>query len=104
MRRKGVYTTVFGACLMPQHDDFGDPQAPQREAALFYGLFLRGYPASEIRRDIEIPQDVVEKVLNNHAYEENLRKAMRRTWLYRKQVLQIFDQLVLNEKTRSRLQ
>ena len=25
-------------------DEF-DPQAPQREAALFYGLFLRGHPA-----------------------------------------------------------
>lgn len=89
---------------MQRHDDFGDPQAPQREAALFYGLFLRGCSAAEIRRDIEIPSDVVEKVLNNHAYEENLRKAMHRTWLYRKQVLRIFDELVLNEKTRSRLQ
>ena len=28
---------------------------PQREAAFFYGLFLRGHSAEELRRDIEVP-------------------------------------------------
>ena len=28
-----------------------DPLAPQREAAIFYGLFLRGHPAEDLRRD-----------------------------------------------------
>ena len=38
-----------------QHDfDF-----PQREAAFFYGLFLRGHSAEELRRDIEVPQAVL---------------------------------------------
>jgi len=28
-----------------------DPLAPQREAALFYGLFLRGHSADALRRE-----------------------------------------------------
>ena len=53
-----------------------------REAALFYGLFLRGQSVDSIRRDIDIPKAVVKKVLRTQAYEENLRKAMRRTYVY----------------------
>ena len=38
-----------------QHDfDF-----PRREAACFYGLFLRGHSAEELRRDIEVPPAVL---------------------------------------------
>ena len=29
---------------------------PQREAAFFYGLFLRGHSPEQLRRDIEVPQ------------------------------------------------
>jgi hypothetical protein len=88
---------------MMLQDDF-DPQAPMREAALFYGLFLRGQSVDSIRRDIDIPKAVVKKVLRTQAYEANLRKAMRRTYVYRQEVLRIFNELVLNEKNRSRLQ
>ena len=39
--------------------ELGDPAPeldfPQREAAFFYGLFLRGHSAEELRRDIEVP-------------------------------------------------
>ena len=86
------------------HQDEFDPQAPMREAALFYGLFLRGQSVDSIRRDIDIPKAVVKKVLKTRANEENLRKAMRRTYVYRQEVLRIFNELVLNEKNRNRLQ
>ena len=33
-----------------------DPLAPQREAAVFYGLFLRGHAADDLRRDIDVPR------------------------------------------------
>src|SRR6201999_3934373 len=34
---------------------------PQREAAFFYGLFLRGHSPDQLRRDIEVPQAVLLK-------------------------------------------
>lgn len=81
-----------------------DPQAPQREAAMFYGLFLRGHSAESLRKDIDVPRELLEKYLGTPAHEEGLKKAIRRTYIYRKQVLRIFDELVTNEKTRARLQ
>lgn len=84
-------------------EDF-DPQAPQREAAMFYGLFLRGHSAEDLRRDIDIPRQLLEKYLNTPAHEEGLKKALRRTYIYRKQVLRIFEELITNERTRARLQ
>jgi len=88
---------------MTVRDDF-DPLAPQREAAMFYGLFLRGHSAETLRRDIDVPKPVLEKWLNQRRYESSFRDALRRVYTYRKQVLAIFDELVLNEKTRLRVQ
>jgi hypothetical protein len=81
-----------------------DPLAPQREAALFYGLFLRGHSLDALRRDIDVPKDIQEKWVNQHRYEQNFRDALRRVYTYRKQVLAIFEELVCNEKNRMRLQ
>jgi len=81
---------------MTPRDDL-DPLAPQREAAMFYGLFLRGHSAETLRRDIDVPKD---KWLNRQRYETGFRDALRRVYQYRKQVLAIFDELVLNEKNR----
>jgi hypothetical protein len=89
--------------MLQNREEF-DPQAPQREAAMFYGLFLRGHSADSLRRDIDVPRELLQKYLNTPAHEEGLKRAMRRTYLYRKQVLRIFDELVTNEKTRARLQ
>ncbi len=77
-----------------------DPLAPQREAAMFYGLFLRGHSAETLRRDIDVPKPVLDKWLNRQRYETGFRDALRRVYHYRKQVLAIFDELVLNEKNR----
>ena len=43
-------------------DEF-DPLAPQREAAMFYGLFLRGHSAETLRRDIDVPKPLLQKWL-----------------------------------------
>ena len=38
-----------------------DLEYPQREAAFFYGLFLRGHSADKLRQDIEVPSAVLAK-------------------------------------------
>ena len=56
-----------------------DPQAPQREAALFYGLFLRGHSAETLRRDIDVPKKSFSisscaAIATNWRCGENLRR------------------------------
>jgi hypothetical protein len=80
-----------------------DPLAPQREAAIFYGLFLRGHPADDLRRDIDVPRLVLDKWLHPQRYEDSFRDSLRRMYSYRKRVLAIFDELVLKEKHRVRI-
>jgi hypothetical protein len=77
-----------------------DPLAPQREAAMFYGLFLRGHSADALRRDIDVPKPVLEKWLKAQRYENSFRDVLQRVYRYRKQVLAIFDELIDNEKNR----
>ena len=88
---------------MTPREDF-DPLAPQREAAMFYGLFLRGHSAETLRRDIDVPKPLLQKWRNARRYETGFRNSLQRVYHYRKQVLAIFDELVLNEKNRPRLQ
>ena len=88
---------------MTPREDF-DPLAPQREAAIFYGLFLRGHSADTLRRDIDVPKRLFEKWVSPRRYETGFRDSLRRVYTYRKQVLAIFDELVLNEKNRFRVQ
>jgi hypothetical protein len=83
-------------------EDF-DPLAPQREAAIFYGLFLRGHAADDLRRDIDVPRPVLDKWLHPQRYENSFRDSLRRMYSYRKRVLAIFDELVLKEKHRVRI-
>ena len=77
-----------------------DPLARQREAAMFYGLFLRGHSAETLRRDIDVPKPVLDKWLKTQRYEMGFRDSLKRVYSYRKQVLAIFDELVLNERNR----
>ena len=81
-----------------------DPLAPQREAALFYGLFLRGHSAETLRRDIDVPKALVEKLLKRHRHEVAVREKLCRAYSFRKQVLAIFDELVHRERRRERIQ
>ena len=86
---------------MQSSDEF-DPLAPQREAALFYGLFLRGHNAETLRRDIDIPRPLLAKWLEHRGYEAS-RENLKRIYNYRKQVLAIFDELVDNQRSRARV-
>jgi hypothetical protein len=84
-------------------DDF-DPLASQREAAMFYGLFLRGHSVDALRRDIDVPKPLIQKWMKAPRYETAFRDNLKRVYTYRKQVLAIFDELVHSEKFRARLQ
>jgi hypothetical protein len=81
-----------------------DPLAPQREAALFYGLFLRGHSAEALRRDIDVPRKLLDKLMRRHRNEVAVREKLKRIYQYRKQVLAVFDELVTRERTRERIQ
>jgi hypothetical protein len=87
---------------LPSRDEF-DPLAPQREAAIFYGLFLRGHSADALRKDIDVPRPMLTKWLQPQRYEANFRDSLREMYTYRKKVLAIFDELVLKEKHRVRV-
>ena len=88
---------------MTARDDF-DPLAPQREAAFFYGLFLRGHDVDTLRQDIDVPHPTIEKWMKARDFEASFRDDLRRGCAYRKQVLAIFDGLILNEQHFPRLQ
>lgn len=77
---------------------------PQREAAFFYGLFLRGHSADELRRDIEVPPIIVAKWHREAEREPNLRDVFDRMITYRRHVLAIFESLVVNDTNTQRIQ
>jgi len=71
-----------------------DFEYPQREAAFFYGLFLRGHSVEQLRRDIEVPPAVLVKWHRDAEREPELRDIFFRMVEYRRHVLAIFDSLV----------
>jgi hypothetical protein len=81
-----------------------DLATPQREAAMFYGLFLRGHPVDRLRRDIDVPRPILQKWMQARRYEPSFRETLQRVYQYRKTVLAIFDELVLHERAGCRLQ
>jgi len=74
-----------------------DLEYPQREAAFFYGLFLRGHSADKLRQDIEVPPAVLAKWHREAEREPQLRDVFSRMLEYRRHVLAIFDTLVGSE-------
>lgn len=81
-----------------------DLEYPQREAAFFYGLFLRGHSAEKLRRDIEVPAVVLAKWHREAEREPQLRSVFSRMLEYRRHVLAIFDSLVDSEVQNHRVQ
>jgi hypothetical protein len=77
---------------------------PQREAAFFYGLFLRGHSADELRRDIEVPPTVLARWHREAEREPSLRDVLQRMVEYRRHVLAIFDTLVTYDIQSTRIQ
>jgi hypothetical protein len=89
----------------PQPDEaLQDFQFPQREAAFFYGLFLRGHSAEKLRRDIEIPAAVLAKWDRETWREPQLRPLLERIVRYRQHVLAIFENLICHDAATQRLQ
>jgi hypothetical protein len=81
-----------------------DFELPQREAAFFYGLFLRGHSADRLREDIQVPPAVLRKWHREAEREPELRDVFTRMVEYRRHVLAIFDLLVGSEKQSQRVQ
>jgi len=81
-----------------------DLEFPQREAAFFYGLFLRGHSAEQLRRDIEVPPAVLAKWHRDAEREPHLRNVFARMVEYRRHVLAIFDHLIGSDEQLHRLQ
>jgi len=67
---------------------------PQREAAFFYGLYLRGHSPEQLRRDIEVPVATLAKWHKEAEKDPGLRDILHRIVEYRRHVLAIFDALV----------
>ena len=84
--------------------DDSDPLAPQREAAFFYGLFLRGHSLEELRQDIDVPRPVINKWARARDYQGAFRSDLDRIYQYRKRVLAIFEGLVSSENSRLPIQ
>jgi hypothetical protein len=81
-------------------EDFQNPSEllyPQREAAFFYGLFLRGHSADKLRQDIEVPAEVMEKWEREMERRPEERGRFHRIVEFRRTVLAIFNALVHHE-------
>lgn len=88
----------------PLHEPQRDFEFPQREAAFFYGLFLRGHSAEELRRDIEVSPAVLAKWDRETEREPGLRFLLEQVVRYRQHVLAIFENLVGHDSATQRLQ
>ena len=92
---------------MPQYvpvEVVNDFDFPQREAAFFYGLFLRGHSPEQLRRDIEVPPAVLAKWHREAERDPQLRDIFSRMADYRRHVLAIFDSLVGSDGLPKRVQ
>lgn len=72
-------------------------QEPRYEAAFFYSLFLRGYPLQRLREDIDVSPKVLARWRRLAAGDPWYKATVERMLSYRKEVLAIFDSLVLRE-------
>jgi hypothetical protein len=88
----------------PLEETARDFEYPQREAAFFYGLFLRGHSAEELRHDIEVPPQVLAKWDRETAREPGQRAVLERILEYRRHVLAIFESLIGIDSATQRLQ
>ena len=88
----------------PIEDTLQDFQFPQREAAFFYGLFLRGHSAEELRRDISVPAPVLAKWDKESVRQPGLRPLLERIVDYRRRVLAIFENLIVHDSAKQKLQ
>jgi hypothetical protein len=81
-----------------------DFEFPQREAAFFYGLFLRGHSAEQLRQDISVPAAVLAKWDKETVRAPQLRPLLERILRYRRHVLAIFENLIGHDSATQKLQ
>jgi transposase-like protein len=74
-----------------------DLHSPQREAAMFYGLFLKGHSLDSIREEIDISPTTFRKWMKAREYDQRFRTDLQQMYQYRKRVLAIFNSFVTNE-------
>lgn len=86
------------------NDSLTDFDFPQREAAFFYGLFLRGHSADELRDDIRVPPAVLAKWSREMDRSPDQRAQLDRVLEYRRHVLAIFESLIQTEARSQRIQ
>lgn len=89
---------------IPSNDSLTDFDFPQREAAFFYGLFLRGHSADELRDDIRVPPAVLAKWSREMDRSPDQRAQLDRVLEYRRHVLAIFESLIQTEARSQRIQ
>ena len=97
-------TNTTTATASPAEEMLHDLAYPQREAAFFYGLFLRGHSAAQLRRDIEVPPAVLLKWHRQAEREPMMRDVFTRMVEYRRHVLAIFEALLDIESRPQRVQ
>jgi hypothetical protein len=94
----------MAAIANPVEEPLQDFQFPQREAAFFYGLFLRGHSADELRRDIQVPAAVLAKWDKETTRAPELRPVLEKVVQYRQHVLAIFENLICHDAAAQKLQ
>ena len=94
------------ACMNPMEAMFTEVStlSPHREAAFFYGLFLRGHSLESLRRDIDIAPEVLARWEVLQHREPLYREAIEVMVPYRKRVLAIFESLITTELHQPRYQ
>lgn len=99
-----LHFSAMATLPRPLDDAFQEFQFPQREAAFFYGLFLRGHSAEELRRDIEVPATVLATWDKETKREPHLRQVLEKVVSYRRHVLAIFENLICHDASSQKLQ
>lgn len=94
----GAQTQPSALPATPVRDD--DLSSPQKEAAFFFGLFLRGHSADELRQDIDFPPKLMARWQRRHDPLAPSPAELQRLYDFRKRVLAIFNFLVSSETGR----
>ena len=79
--------------------EYTEFHAPQREAALFYGMFLRGRSLNSLRQEIDVSPQLFHQWMRAREYDQVFRDNLTRMYSYRKRVLAIFESLVTSDQT-----
>ncbi len=96
--------SIMATLANPIEDPLQEFEYPQREAAFFYGLFLRGHSAEELRKDIQVPAIVLAKWDKETVRAPQLRPMLERIVQYRQHVLAIFENLICHDAATQKLQ